>query len=486
VSGVVAWLAPLAVAGGGAGAWWLFRRPQRALLLLAALVPFNGLLLLVPHPGVLDGWKEALVLGALAGALLFGERRVAPRPALPAWVLPLGALVALGGATAVFVGASAIVGLKVAFFYALVPVVLWRCPFTTLDRDRLVGVFMATAVVTSAVGVAQQMLGAERLVELGYEYNTTVRFAGDQLRSFSTFNQPFPFAFYVVAVSLVAVPVALADRQRWRNRLFLASTPLLVLGVLSSVVRAALLAALIGGVWLLVRRRRALARLVVPVLALGLLVVGAAGGSFRSADSLLERFDAWRLAVAQVADAPFGEGIGASGAAAEKSGAELTVGSEGSKDPARRDAAIQADNYYVKVLIELGPIGVWLFAVFLVLTIREGRAVATARAAIDGAQFDAALADGITAATVAAVVAATVSSYWEIFPVDVVFWLLQGVLLSLRLFAPGSSATPSPCDLAAAASTPTSARSCEGFARRRTWIWWPSYSRTPSVPYPPG
>jgi hypothetical protein len=480
------WLAPLGVAAGGAGAWWLFRRPQRALLLLAALVPFDGLLLLVPHPGVLDGWKEALVLGAVAGAVVFGERRDAPRPPLPAWVLPLGGLVALAGASAAIVGASAIVGLKVAFFYALVPVVLWRCPFTARDRDRLVGVFMVTAVITSAVGVAQQLLGAERLVAFGYEYDTTVRFAGDQLRSFSTFNQPFPFAFYVVAVSLVAVPVALADCDRWRNRLFLASTPLLVVGVLTTVVRAALLAALIGGLWLLVRRRRALARVIVPALAFFVLVVGAAGGSFRSADSLRERFDAWRLAATQVADAPFGAGIGASGAAAEKSGAELTVGSESAQDPARRDAAIQADNYYVKVLIELGPIGVWLFAAFLVLTVREGRTLATARAAVDGAQFDAALADGITAATVAAVAAATVSSYWEIFPVDVVFWLLQGVLLSQRLLAPGSSATPSPCDLAAAAPPPTSGRSCEDFARRQTWTWWPSCSRTPSVPCPSG
>src|SRR5947209_20216609 len=55
-------LVPLVVA--------LTRRPQRGLLLLAALVPFDGLLLLVHVPPLLSGWKEALVLIRL-GASFF-------------------------------------------------------------------------------------------------------------------------------------------------------------------------------------------------------------------------------------------------------------------------------------------------------------------------------------------------------------------------------------------------------------------------------
>ena len=45
----------------------LVDRPQRGILLLACLVPFDGLLLLVPHPGLVDGWKEGLV-GKTAGS----------------------------------------------------------------------------------------------------------------------------------------------------------------------------------------------------------------------------------------------------------------------------------------------------------------------------------------------------------------------------------------------------------------------------------
>jgi hypothetical protein len=56
-------VAPLGVA--------LTRRPQRGLLVLAALVPFDGLLLLVPDlPALAAGWKEALVLSTLAATFV--------------------------------------------------------------------------------------------------------------------------------------------------------------------------------------------------------------------------------------------------------------------------------------------------------------------------------------------------------------------------------------------------------------------------------
>lgn len=455
---------PLLIAAGGA-AWWTFRRPQRTLLVLAALLPFDGLLLIVPHPGFVEGWKEGLVLGAVAVALLTGRRRGPADAPLPAWVSPLAALVALGVASALAGLAGlgggadgALVGLKVTFFFLLVPFVLWRCPFTATDRDRLVTILMGTAVIVSLVGIGQRVVGDEALVRLGYEYNTTIRFAGDQLRAVSTFNQPFPFAFYVVAVALVAVPIALTDRSRWRNRLFLAALPLLLLGVLASVVRAGLLAAAAGAAWLLAVHGRSLLRYALPALALGGVVLATAGAAFVSSDSLQERLDGWAAIVDEVAGSPFGDGIGTTGAAAEKAGAELTVGAAATDE----DAAYQPDNYYVKLLLELGPIGTWLFAAVLVLLVADGRRIRAA-ALRAGRPADAAFAEGITAATIAAAVAATVSTYWEIFPVDVLFWMLQGVLLSLRIGLPALpewSPTRSPSAPVVAACRPTSASSC--------------------------
>ena len=72
------------------------------------------------------------------------------------------------------------------------------------------------------------------------------------------------------------------------------------------------------------------------------------------------------------------------------------------------------------------------------------------------AAYDAALAAGIAAVVLAAGTASFVATYFEIFPVDLLFWLFLGVLPSLR---PASPTAPSPSAPAAAASRPTAASS---------------------------
>ena len=57
------------------------------------------------------------------------------------------------------------------------------------------------------------------------------------MRSWSTFTQPFPFAFYVMLVVLIGIPCALAQPKRLRSRLFWLATPLYVLGIVSALVR---------------------------------------------------------------------------------------------------------------------------------------------------------------------------------------------------------------------------------------------------------
>jgi len=56
----------------------IVNRPQRGILLMIFILPFDGLLLLVDLPGVVGGWKEALTLG-IVGATFDG-------PSHPGWL----------------------------------------------------------------------------------------------------------------------------------------------------------------------------------------------------------------------------------------------------------------------------------------------------------------------------------------------------------------------------------------------------------------
>ena len=432
----------------------LARRPQRGLLLLAALLPFDGLLLILPGGSTAGMWKEALLSLTLLATIVAppAARRDADqaKQPLPGWAVAAVVVATLGALSALWLVSTgavtvAVVGLKVTFFYLLVPVALWRCPFDERDRDRLVTILMATGAVTAAVGLVQQAVGHERLHDLGYEYNETIRFAGGLLRSFSTFTQPFSFGLYVALVLLVCLPVALGDPRRVRNTLFLMTTPVLVVGMSTSVVRGAFLSLVAGLLLLGCWRHRGLAHLIGP-LALGLLLVPATVTSaFLSSSSLDARATGWALITDRVLSAPLGNGLGVTSAAAEKS---LQSGAPLDQVISVGGQAYQPDNYYIKVLLELGPLGLWAF-----LLLGAGAVAAAFRAAREATGADQALASGIAASLVGGAAASFVSTYLEIFPLDFYFWLLLGVLLCLDR---SSSSTPSLCDRTAPVSRPTS------------------------------
>ena len=168
-------------------------RPATVLLTLMALAPYDGLLLVAPLPdsiaALVGGWKEALVVVLVV--VSWHRWRTAPGPrgdgATVEWAVPIGLLVALATLTAVIrPGVASVLGLKVGFFYLLVPLALWWAPLDRRGRDRLVTILMVNGLVTSLVGLGQQLLGGERLNALGYEYNEVIRFSGGFLRSFST------------------------------------------------------------------------------------------------------------------------------------------------------------------------------------------------------------------------------------------------------------------------------------------------------------
>ncbi|WP_323793451.1 hypothetical protein [Nocardioides sp.] len=406
----------------------LLNRPQRGLLLLAALLPFDGLLLLLPVGELLGPWKEVLLVLTLGAAVIVpNSDRAARQATLPVWVPAAIAFVALGLLSAALTGGLiAFWGLKVSYFYAVVPAIMWLAPFTARDRDRLVSILMGTGIVTALFGLAQQVLGPDRLNAMGFEYNTAIRFSGSLLRSFSTFTQPFSFGLFMSLVLLVCLPVALSDWRRTRNRIFLASTPLLVVGMAASVVRGATLALIVGLVVLIIWRFHGLVyAFTIP--AIGLLFVPASFlEAYFSSSSLGQRTSGWQTIFDSLLGAPLGNGIGTTGSAAEKSNELGVDASELVTDAGTLNDLYLPDNQYIKTVIELGPIGLWLLLLLGAAVIAA--AVSAARRATGD---DRALAMGIAASVWGAAAASLVGTYLEIFPLDFYFWLLVGVLLSL-------------------------------------------------------
>lgn len=427
----------------------LRQRPQRGLLLLAAATPFNGLLALIPGGASFAYWKEGLVALTLVATLvapttsLRGRAGVGPAPVLPWWPA-VAALVVFGSVSALATaGLIGLYAIKITFFYLLILLVLWRAPFTARDRDTLVSIVMAVGVVTALVGLWQQVVGAAYLVDLGYSYTQQVRTAGDLLRSFSTFDAPFAFGLYVMMSLLVGGAAAIAEPRRWRNTLFLCATPVMVAGMGVSIVRASYLGLAVGLVWLAVHRHRhllaLLASAVVAALVALLFVSPRVLAPLLSSNSLGQRGNGWSSILSSVLNHPVGLGLGASGSAADRTAQALGRSTS---------ATYQPDNYYVKVVLELGPIGLWLFVLVLVYA-----AVCTLRASRYLRGRDAALAVGVSASVVAAAVASFFATYLEIFPLDVYFWLLLGVV-GCSVSQRGSELQTMP---AAARGQPTSA-----------------------------
>ncbi|MGB3769731.1 MAG: O-antigen ligase family protein [Rhodococcus sp. (in: high G+C Gram-positive bacteria)] len=401
----------------------VFHRPQIGVLLLAAFVPLNGLLAIVPLPGVVAGWKEGLLLFTLVAAYLRRSRLqtpTAPTLLMPWW--PAAALFLVFGTASALLsfGVIGTVGIKVTFFYLLLVVILRLAPFDVRDRDHLVSIVMGMGAFVSLVGIAQLVAGPAFLVSIGYEYETQVRTSGGLLRVFSTFNLPFGFALYVMLSLLVGGAVALADPRRRRNLMFLCATPVMAGAMSSAIVRAALLGLAVGLIYMTVVRFRALGGLV----ALVAVLTGAIlpffpkiTSVFFSSSSLNERGGRWNEVIEKVKTHPFGEGLGSSGAAADR--ISTAQGTEFSG----LSTNYQPDNYYVKTALELGPIGLWAVIALLVTALVWCTRLSRTLPGQDGA-----MTLGVGASIVAAMFASLVATYFEIFPIDVYFWLLLGVV----------------------------------------------------------
>jgi putative inorganic carbon (HCO3(-)) transporter len=409
-------VAPLAVA--------LTRRPQVGLLVLAALLPFDGLLLLAPRlPQIAAGWKEALVLGTLLATFLAppSARPGAPGT-LPGWVPAAGGLLVLGLASAVVVGGlQAAWGLKIGFFFVLVAVIVWRCPLDAGERDALVTILIVTGFATAVYGLAQQALGPAGLHALGYEYNSAIRTTKGFLRSISSFDNPFAFGYFLMLVVLVGVPHSFAQPDRLRSRLFMLALPVFLVALAGTFVRGAWVGLLAGLAYLgIARFPRVL--LVLPVVAVGLLLLpGGVSSAAFSSSSGVERVAGWQDKLSDVTRHPLGVGLGSSNAAAEKVAA--ASGGRGA------DGVFHPDNEYYRALYELGILGLWFTVLLLISAFLSARATSVESLASDGGVFAVAVASTVVGAAAASLVA----TYFDTFPNNVYFWLLLGVVATERM-----------------------------------------------------
>ncbi len=404
---------PLGVRALGA----LHARPQRGVLLLVALAPFHGLLLLAGLPGIVNGWKEGLILLTVLVSLIPGpERRRVTASSLPTWLWWALVLVLVGTVSGLLVGgASGALGVKISFFYSLLLIPLLRTPLTARDRDRMITILMTTGVVTALVGVWQQVVGHEFLNAIGYEYNDVIRTTQGRLRSFSTFRQPFQFAFFLMVVVCLAWPVAATSWRRPRNLLFFLLLPVVFLGMGSAFVRGALLGTGVGVLVLVWRQRVRLRWLALAAAVPAVLAPWEQLGALLSARSLGQRVMIWTEKFQQLFAEPFGHGVGSSGSAAE-----AVAGATGTY--------FQPDNAYFHYGYQLGPLGVWLLVHALVAVVATGL-----RLSRQLPPETAAWCLGISLATSGAMAASFVANYFEIFPVDLLFWACLGILTALDM-----------------------------------------------------
>jgi O-antigen ligase len=268
-------------------------------------------------------------------------------------------------------------------------------------------------VITALVGIWQQIVGAPRLVALGYSYNTTIRFTGHFLRSFSTFNLPFDFGFYLAMVIVIGLSVAMREPRRLRSILFFATLPIVVAGLLFSFVRGAWLVVGIGLVYMAFTRYKWLF-LGAPVALLGLFVLpGSFATPALSGTSFGERSQSWTTNISQIFG-PLGHGIGTAGSAAEKAEALKKLAN-----------AYQPDNQYFKTSFEIGVVGLFFFVFLIVSAFMTARSATTRLTGRDQA-----LAEGLSAHILGVMVACFVATYFEIFPMDFYFWLLLGIVVT--------------------------------------------------------
>jgi hypothetical protein len=224
-----------------------------------------------------------------------------------------------------------------------------------------------TGVVVALYGIAQQVMGEARLIELGYSYTIQVRSIDGRLRSFGTMDESFAYAAFLL-LSIVALLV-------WFRRGIITAIAgsIIVLGLAFAQVRTSLviLIALLG-LWLARSHRPTVAAffLLIAVTAAGAILIWSSGATesrtVRAGPSLFltinGRTEGWRVVLDDPRTWAVGKGVGEIGVAAER--ATYSV-SRRERDEKRDASAV--DSGYFALIADIGFLGL---VVFLALAAR--------------------------------------------------------------------------------------------------------------------
>jgi O-antigen ligase len=250
-----------------------------------------------------------------------------------------------------------------------------RDPRRTL-RWAAVALIVA-ALIAAAVGLLQQVVGAPRLISLGYSYQAQVRTINGRLRSFGTFDQPFDYAT-VLAFGLAGVLL-------WARRGVIATAAgfVIVAGLTVSYVRGAALSVLALVALLLGRKgylATAVALLVATAAAAIVFVLIAtrptSGPIVQTGPSIYltlnGRTRSWRAALGKPSTWAFGRGVGLYGTAAVRAAQARQPAGARTQVPASA-----ADSGYLAALSDVGIVGLTvLLAMFGRIVLLLRRAIA--------------------------------------------------------------------------------------------------------------
>lgn len=234
---------------------------------------------------------------------------------------------------------------------------------------------VATACFVALVGIAQQIVGDNRLVELGYSYTIQVTFVGDRLRSFGTMDDPFTYAAFLL-LALVAVLM-------WMRRgiLTLIAGAVIATGLLFAYVRtSAVVAIALIGLWLARNQRPTIAAFVlaVAVTAAGTILIASSAGTqsttTRAGPSLFltinGRTEGWKIVLDNPKTWMVGKGVGEVGTAKERATYKIA---RRSRDIGKTSAV---DSGYFALIADVGFVGLLVFLAI------AGRLISLARGAL--------------------------------------------------------------------------------------------------------
>jgi hypothetical protein len=351
---------------------------QRPHIAFAAIIPFFAFtpMLKVFVDERIGAVKDLIVLAAaVAAAAVFLQRRTdSTRGVADTAVLVIVAFIAtmyvlnVGGNLA---GGNAYGS---AWFHGvrlrLEPLLLFVAALVLADPRRSLRFAaistIATACVVSVYGLMQQVLGEQRLVELGYEYGSELRTIEGQLRSFGTFDTPFTYAAFLT--------LALGITLLWplRTSVRLTALSLIVAGLAVSFVRTtAVIAVALLALWIAQRGyRRAAVLLTAIAIVAGLVLFSSLesrttrtvqanpslyltlnGRTTIWQEHLGDNYAAWLV----------GDGVGAAGTAATRAG-------EASASPnIEPDAELgyAVDSGYFVTILDVGVVGLALLLLLL-------------------------------------------------------------------------------------------------------------------------